>query len=71
VKIIINFPKGVTSWFMTACIEWNKAWWNLKKCNLVMPLNYTYNIINLMRILECGCVLFLNLLSREWKKVIN
>jgi hypothetical protein len=29
---------------MTARIEWNNAWWNLKKCNPVMLLNYTYNI---------------------------
>jgi hypothetical protein len=31
---------------MMARIEWNNAWLNLKKCNLVKPLNYTYNIIN-------------------------
>jgi hypothetical protein len=43
---MISFPKGITSWFMISSTEWNNAWWNLKNCSLVMPLNYTYNIIN-------------------------
>jgi hypothetical protein len=51
VKIMINFPKGVTSWLMMARIEWNYVQHILvesETCNLIMLLNYVHNIISLM-----------------------
>jgi len=42
---MINFPKEVTSCFMMSRTEWNNAWWNLKKCKPVNPLNYIYTYI--------------------------
>ena len=65
------FPKGLTSYFMMSHTEWNNDPWNLNKCIHVMPVNYIYNTINLTIILECRCVLFLQLRSTDRKYLIN
>jgi len=56
---MINFPNGVTSWFMMARTEFEHMLVESEKCNLVISLNYVYNIIRLMRMGDSSSVLLL------------